>query len=113
MFFAVAPRASFVDGAITMGISFLSPAFTAIVTEVSVMPRASFDMVFPVQGATTMASKSFFGPMGSASGMVVMGFLAVTIDSLEKSSSFSRKRVEVFATIGERMGVISYLSGQR
>ncbi len=41
--------------------------FAAIKTAVSVIPFASFAAVFPVQGAITRASNSFFfGPTGSA-----------------------------------------------
>ena len=51
MFFALAPSASFEDGAIKTGLPFLICAFAAIVTDVSVIPEASFESVFPVHGA--------------------------------------------------------------
>ncbi len=58
--------ASFVEGAIISGLPFLKCAFAARVTQVSVMPKASFHKVLPVQGAIIRASKSIFGPIGSA-----------------------------------------------
>ena len=47
--------------------------FAAMVTGVSAMELLSFARVLPVQGAMTSASRSFFGPMGSASAMEQMG----------------------------------------
>ena len=42
------------------------------------IPRASLvDKVFPVQGAITKISSMDFGPIGSASGMVIIGALPV------------------------------------
>ena len=70
MFLAAFASASLVDGAIIKGLAFLRCAFAARVTQESVTPHASFARVFPVQGAIIKASRSFFGPMGSALGMV-------------------------------------------
>ena len=66
MFLAEAPKASFVAGAKTTGLLFLKWALTAIVTGVSVIPSAIFASVLPVQGATTIISNRFLGPIGSA-----------------------------------------------
>ena len=70
MFLAEAPSASFVAIARTTGLLFLRCAFTDIVTGVSVIPRAVFAIVFPVQVETTIISKRFLGPIGSASCIV-------------------------------------------
>ena len=67
MFFKLAPSASLVAGERTTGLSFRICAFAAINTGVSVIPTASFAIVFPVHGAITRISKSPFGPIGSAS----------------------------------------------
>jgi len=59
----------------TTGFALRMCALTAIVTEESVIPFASFARVFPVQGATARMSNIDFGPIGSASGTDLMIFL--------------------------------------
>ena len=65
MFSAAPASASLVDTAITTGRPLRRWLFAAIVTGPSAMEFASFAYVFPVQGAMTSTSSSFFGPMGS------------------------------------------------
>lgn len=66
MFFALWPRPSFVEGAISTGRPLRKCDFTERVAGVSVMPAAILASVFPVHGATMSRSSSFFGPIGSA-----------------------------------------------
>ena len=66
MFLALPLNASLVEMAIIKGFSFLKWDFAAMVTGVSVIPFASFAIVFPVAGAIIIISVIFFGPMGSA-----------------------------------------------
>ena len=51
----------------SIGLSCLKCALAAMVTELSVMPEASFARVLPVQGEIISASRGFSGPRGSAS----------------------------------------------
>ena len=81
----------FVDMAMTTGRAFLRWLFTAMVAGVSVKPRASFAAVFEVQGATTMISHIFLGPIGSASSMVRMT-LCNLLYNKSKLCSHSRKK---------------------
>ena len=62
---------------ITSGLLLRKWALAAMRTGVSEIPLASFDKVFPVQGAMSRISNNALGPMGSASGMVVIGSLPV------------------------------------
>ena len=73
MFSAAPAKASLVDTAISTGRPLRRWLLAAIVTGVSAMLWASLASVFPVQGAMTSASKSFFGPIGSTSSMVCSG----------------------------------------
>ena len=85
----------------------IPPAFAAIVTEVSVIPFASFPRVFPVQGSIKRTSKSAFGPMGSAPFMVVMGsFPQISVMRLIKSADFP-KRVSIEEAPSDIIGVMS------
>ena len=54
------------------------------------MLDASFAAVFEVQGATTMMSVIFIGPIGSASSMVVMTFLPQISSRRAMFSTFVR-----------------------
>ena len=62
-----------VAGQSTTGFSARRWLLTAIVTGVSVIERASFASVLPVQGQTSRMSVMSFGPSGSASWMVRIG----------------------------------------
>ena len=79
MFSPLAPSPSFVETAITSGRSLRRCAFAAKVTGVSVMPFASLPSVLPVHGAIISASKSFWGPIGSASFDGMYDFIAGNI----------------------------------
>ena len=72
IFLRFIPKASLEDRNKITGRWFRNCAFAAIRTGVSVMPFASFARVFPVHGAIKSAKKGAFGPIGSASFMVVM-----------------------------------------
>lgn len=50
------------------------------------IPFASLDRVFPVQGAITKISSIDFGPIGSASGIVIIGDLPVICEASSKKS---------------------------
>src|SRR5699024_572399 len=78
--------------ATTTGLSLRRCALAAMVTAVSVMPQASFPMVFPVQGAITSTSSSFFGPMGSASLTLPITVCPVIFSTAEINSSAVPKR---------------------
>ena len=95
MFFPFIPRPSLVEIAIIRGLPFLICAFAAIVTEESHIPQASFAAVFPVQGAMISASRSFFGPIGSASEIVLIIFLLQMLSILSVKSFAFPKRVSV------------------
>ena len=73
MFSADPASASLVESARTTGLSPRKWLFTAIVAVVSVIPCASFAIVFPVHGATTRTSNIALGPIGSAAVMLSMG----------------------------------------
>ena len=79
MFLRFDERASFDAKAITTGRSFLRCALVAMHIGVSVIPRASFAKVLPVQGAITSASSFIAGPKGSAAG-IVYGPITYTCD---------------------------------
>ena len=95
MFLAHPASASFVDMAMTTGRAFLRWLFTAMVAGVSVKPSASFAAVFEVQGATTMISHIFFGPIGSASSMVRMTLRPAMASRRLMFSSAVPKRVDI------------------
>ena len=78
------PKASLVEIDKRRGFSFLRWALAAIRAGVSVMPLASFAMVFPVQGRRISKSRRFPGPIGSASEMVSIGLRPVI-----RSASFT------------------------
>ena len=82
--------------------------FATIVTGVSEMAFASFDKVFPVQGATTNTSIMFFGPTGSASVIVFIGEILVIFVTLSSKSFAVPKRVSVFETDKEKIGITLY-----
>ena len=92
MFFMFMPKASFVEMDKRSGFSFLRWAFAAMRAGVSVMPLASFAMVFPVQGKRISRSRRLPGPIGSASEIVSIGFLPVIRwASFTKSSAFPKR----------------------
>ena len=66
-----------VETEIIRGSSFLRCALAAINTAESVIPFASLASVLPVHGAITSTSRNFFGPIGSASGIVYIPLLPV------------------------------------
>ena len=86
IFFRFIPSASLVDRESTSGRLLRRWDFAAISTGVSEIPFASLESVFPVQGEMTRISISPFGPMGSAPGMVVMGFFPVSSSARAKNS---------------------------
>src|SRR5699024_4404163 len=97
--------------ATTTGLSLRRCALAAMVTAVSVMPQASFPMVFPVQGAITSTSSSFFGPMGSASLTLPITVCPVISSTAELNSSAVPERGLVCRQIAETMGcTVSYSS---
>lgn len=69
---AEALKPSFVEIPIKTFPPFLLCALYAIATGVSVIPRASFARLLPVQGAITNKSSNFSGPIGSAATIVEM-----------------------------------------
>ena len=69
------------------------------------MPWASLERVLPVQGAMTRTSSSFFGPMGSASGMRVSTGLPQMASALRRCSSAVPKRLSSVAAEWEKMGM--------
>lgn len=107
MFFALAERASFVDIAISTGLEFLRCDLHAIVTGVSVMPKLSFARVLAVQGATTIMSNIFLGPIGSASSMVTIAFRLQILSSHSTLSEAFPKRVFIVEELNDIIGVIS------
>lgn len=107
MFFALAESASLVDIAISTGLEFLRCDLHAIVTGVSVMPRLNFAMVFAVHGATTTISKSFLGPIGSASSMVRIAFFLQILSSQSTLSAAFPKRVFIVEELKDIIGVTS------
>ena len=84
--------------------------FTAMVTGVSVIPRASFESVLPVQGQTIIASAKCFGPMGSASTMVWSTRRPASSSARSIKSEALPKRVSVPYTFWDITGSSSYLS---
>ena len=104
MFLAVAPSASFVETAITTGRLLRRCALAASVTVVSVMPFAIFPRVFPVVGAIISKSSSFLGPIGSASGRVlIISFPVISVISSAKSLA-EPNRVSVVNAVSDIMG---------
>ena len=95
MFFMFMPRASLVETEISSGLLFLKCAFAAIKTGVSVIPLASFAIVFPVQGNSTRMSSRLCGPIGSASEMVRMGFRPVISSACCKNAFGDPKRLSI------------------
>ena len=73
-------------------------------TGVSVMPRASFARVLPVQGAMTMMSNIFLGPMGSACTTVVMLPLWQMPSTAARNSDALKKRVSHSRAAGDSTG---------
>ena len=106
MFWRFWDRASFDARAIRRGRSHLRCALAAIVTAVSVIPFASLASVLPVQGHTIRASKSFFGPIGSASTIEEMIFSPQISSTFAFSSEAFANLVSDAATISENIGVI-------
>ncbi len=80
---------------ITKGLLFLRCAFAAIKTGVSEIPFANFDKVLPVHGAIIKMSNMDFGPIGSASGIVVIGGLPLISSAICKKSLHFPKRLSV------------------
>ena len=109
MFSAEPESPSLVEKAITSGLPFLRCALAAMVTALSVTPRASFARVFPVQGAMSRASIGADGPSGSASAMVVTTRFPVSSMSLRMCSAARPKRVSVSAAVSLMMGTSSYV----
>ena len=110
MFLAALANASLVDGAIISGLPLRKCAFAARVTQVSVMPQASFERVLPVHGAIISASRSFFGPMGSALGIVwIMSFPVISLKH-ERQYAASPKRVSKVYEFSDIMGITLYSS---
>lgn len=107
MFLALAERASFVEIAISTGLEFLKWDLHAIVTGVSVIPRASFARVLAVQGATTTMSNSFLGPIGSASSIVTIALRLHILSSHSTLSDAFPKRVFIVAELNDIIGVTS------
>ncbi len=107
MFFMFMPKPSFVDMAIIKGRPFLRCAFAAIVTDVSHIPQASFAAVFPVHGAIISASRSFLGPMGSASEMVLIIFFLQIVSISEMKSVAFPNRVSVEYAVYDIIGKTS------
>ena len=75
-----------------------------MVAGVSVRPRASFAAVFEVQGAATMISHIFFGPIGSASSMVRMTLRPAMVSRRLMFSSAVPKRVDIDAALKDIIG---------
>ena len=67
----------------------------AMVTAVSVIPQASLERVFPVQGQITKASTSLLGPHGSTWGMVWAASLPHSPSTRATQSLARPKRVSV------------------
>ena len=82
----------------------------AIVTEESLIPCASFAIVFPVQGAIKSASIGRAGPKGSAETMSVTGAALHNSESLDKCSAAVPKRLSVSAAVSLIIGTSSYSS---
>jgi len=104
IFFRFIPSASFVERATTSGRLFRKCAFAAIKTGVSDIPFASLDSVFPVQGAMTRMSNNAPGPIGSASGMVVIGFRPVISSARFRKSLQLPNRLSVVDAWSEKIG---------
>ena len=80
-------------------------ALAAIVTLLSVMPAAILLSVLPVQGAMTNRSRSFLGPMGSASKTEEMT-RRPQMRSISRIRSWAvPNRVSVTETISDTMGI--------
>ena len=107
IFFAEADSASLVETVISTGLALRRCDLTAIVTGVSVMPQASFASVFPVHGATISRSNIFFGPIGSACGMVLITPLPQMFSAVMMFSSAVPKRVSSEEALYDIMGVSS------
>ena len=69
------------------------------------MEWASFARVFPVQGAITKASKSFFGPMGSTCSIVLRGAVQQISPAQRICSRVLPKRLSMVLAEKEKMGV--------
>lgn len=107
MFFALAESASLVDIAISTGLEFLRCDLHAIVTGVSVIPRLSLASVFAVQGATTIMSNIFLGPIGSASSMVRIALRLQILSSQSTLSAAFPNRVFIDEELKDIIGVTS------
>ena len=110
MFLSEPDSPSFVENATTTGLLFRRCAFAAIVTEESLIPCASFAIVFPVQGAIKSASIGRAGPKGSAETMSVTGGALHNSESLDKCSAAVPKRLSVSAAVSLIIGTSSYSS---
>ena len=101
------PSASFVETARISGLSFLRCALAAIKTGVSVIPPHNFAIVFPVQGAMTIASRFPFGPIGSAACMERMPICPVISSICSVNTSAFPKRLSMVCTFSEKIGMMS------
>ena len=105
MFSAEPLRPSLVEKAITRGFPLRRCALAAIVTLLSVIPRASFARVLPVQGAISSASSGSFGPRGSASAMLVTTGRPASASRRRRCSRAVPKRLSVCAAVSLMMGI--------
>ena len=104
MLAAEADRPSLVEGAMRTGRSLRRWALAAMVTLESVTPAASLPSVLPVQGQMMSKSRSFFGPMGSASRRLEMTRRS-QMRSISRIRSWAvPNRVSVPAAASETMG---------
>ena len=105
MLAALAPSASLVDTASTMGLPFRRCDLQASVTGVSAIPAASFARVLPVAGATTRRSKSFFGPTGSTWAMLSRGGAPQMASIRLRKSLALPKRESVEPAAKDKIGI--------
>lgn len=107
IFCAEPDRASLVETAMSTGRALRRCALTESVTGVSVMPHASLPRVLPVQGATTIISNSFLGPIGSAcDSSCIISFSQISVIFRFISSLFPNL-VSVEKAVFDIMGKIS------
>ena len=67
------------------------------------MPLASLDRVFPVHGAIIRRSSIDFGPIGSASGIVVIGGFPLISSASFRKSLHLPKRLSVEEALSEKI----------
>ena len=77
------------------------------------MLLASFAIVFPVQGATTIISVSFLGPIGSASETDINTLLPQILSARFICSCAVPKRVSVVPALNDIIGSISQPASRR